>query len=466
MTTKQNKIKKLTPSQENAILRKQLEEAKNELHEGQKLQKGVSSQTIKTSPGKQEITTKFMKSFSPFAMISLLGTLLTYGHKLPIIGKIIRRISIIYARTTIWKLLVKLRKAFIVMNAIIGIYLLIHITGFNQDNIIGGISGIGYAYIDMITSFFKKLFTWIFDLFDTKIVPKPPADINNGWKWWGPKENTWAASPMNDPFKAMLDLSKSQEIYKTPYSSGSDWHIPNWLWYTGVALLSLGVLYVGCKLLLEYSPWFAPTIDKGKGPVLPGNTPDPGNAPDPGNIPNPENMGSPSSTTSNFINSIAWFGIKAYGIQRSVISALNPITYISSYMDNKENYENFVHSQLYPDNNNPTATPNRALYPYTHNNPYNSIFTKIRHFFLGESNSELEQRLQNKNASIINFNTKYNPPSETVTDLQASSSTGITGVDGLGLGFNPPVSENLVTEQSRLRGVYKKLGHQMFSKHH
>ena len=76
----------------------------------------------------------------------------------------------------------------------------------------------GYAYIELITSFFKRCFNWIYNLFDTKIVPKPPDHF------WGPKQQTWHMDPMNDSYKKIVELSKHQEFFKSPFSpSSSSW---------------------------------------------------------------------------------------------------------------------------------------------------------------------------------------------------------------------------------------------------
>ena len=54
-----------------------------------------------------------------------------------------------------WQLIIKIRKLFIIINALIGVYAVIHISGFSFDNIIGGISGLGSTYVELITNFFS-----------------------------------------------------------------------------------------------------------------------------------------------------------------------------------------------------------------------------------------------------------------------------------------------------------------------
>ena len=179
----------------------------------------------------------------------MLTTIITYGHKIPFIAKIINLLSLWYGRTTWWKLLVILRKVFIVINAIIGVLSVFWISGFSTDNLIAGFYGIGYTYMEMLTSFSKRLFNWFFELFDCKIVPKspkPPVNYNPLWKWWGPKENTWVSG--DDTFKKIMDLSRgldySNSNTKSDVDSTSSGSIPNWLWYAGISVLSAGVIYI------------------------------------------------------------------------------------------------------------------------------------------------------------------------------------------------------------------------------
>ena len=120
-----------------------------------------------------------LKAFSPFTF--LISGLLAYGSKIPVISKATKVLSIWYGRTTWWKMLIYLRKCFIVINAIIGVYTVFRITGFSTDNVIAGIAGLGGTYVEMFTSFVKRLYRW-FHFLDFKVVPKPSDS------WW-PGEN-------------------------------------------------------------------------------------------------------------------------------------------------------------------------------------------------------------------------------------------------------------------------------------
>lgn len=153
----------------------------------------------------------------------IVTTILTYGHKIPIIGRVIKILQFWYGRTTWWKILITARKFFIVFNAIIGVLTVFKISGFSSDNLIAGLYCVGYSYFDMLTSFIKRLFTWFLNKLDLDIIPaipsgsKPSGPGSSGPRWWwpfgggqaeiasassswvgGPKQQTWHTSPMND----------------------------------------------------------------------------------------------------------------------------------------------------------------------------------------------------------------------------------------------------------------------------
>ena len=96
------------------------------------------------------------------------------GNRIPGISKILKLIAFWYGRSTWWKLIIKLRKAFVIINAFIGVYTVFKITGFGSDNIIAGVSGLGATYLEMLISFTKRLFYTIADFFDYKIIPNTP----------------------------------------------------------------------------------------------------------------------------------------------------------------------------------------------------------------------------------------------------------------------------------------------------
>jgi len=86
----------------------------------------------KTSKGKTstETTNDIKHSYiqnlhmkSTMFMLWIFTAVLSYAHKIPYIKQLVSVLSLMYGRTTIWKILVKIRKAFILFNAAIGVYL-------------------------------------------------------------------------------------------------------------------------------------------------------------------------------------------------------------------------------------------------------------------------------------------------------------------------------------------------------
>jgi hypothetical protein len=170
-----------------------LKKLKAELDNMKSKQPTVSSQTITTDKtGKHNIVTRFYRK-SSLPVFWIFSTLLTYGNKIPIISKILKGLKWWYGRTTWWKLLVSMRKMFIIFNALLGVYTVFKMSGFSTDNLIGGFYGLGHTYVEMLSSFTKRLFNWFVELFDHKIVPKPPTDPSTPplWKWWEYKESRW-----------------------------------------------------------------------------------------------------------------------------------------------------------------------------------------------------------------------------------------------------------------------------------
>jgi hypothetical protein len=69
--------------------------------------------------------------------------LLGYIHKIPFIGRILSLLGLYYKRSSIWLMLVKIRKIFVVFNALIGVYMVFKSVGFSTDNLIIGFTAVG-----------------------------------------------------------------------------------------------------------------------------------------------------------------------------------------------------------------------------------------------------------------------------------------------------------------------------------
>jgi hypothetical protein len=116
-------------------------------------------------------------------ILFIITSLLSYGHKIPFISKIINLLSLWYGKTTWWKLLIKARKIFVICNAMIGVYTVLKISGFSSDNLVSGVFLMGYTYYEMFMSSISRLFHWLSKFFDyvTPDVPKPKPTIHMPW---------------------------------------------------------------------------------------------------------------------------------------------------------------------------------------------------------------------------------------------------------------------------------------------
>jgi len=145
-------------------------------------------------------------------LLYIISGILAYAHKIPFLGKFISILSFWYGKTTIWKILVKVRKIFIICNAIIGVLMVYKTVGFSSDNILAGFAGMGHTYLEMLTNLTKRMFNWFVDLFDHKIVPNVPSNNPKPY-FWSPRgidmafyqkvpklesiPNEWVTNPFN-----------------------------------------------------------------------------------------------------------------------------------------------------------------------------------------------------------------------------------------------------------------------------
>jgi len=117
---------------------------------------------------------------SSMFMLWIVSAVLSFANKVPYIRKVITGLSLIYGRTTIWKVLVKLRKLFIMFNAAIGVFMVFKTVGFGYENVLAGFVGMGHSYLEIFTNFTKRLFQWFVELFDHKVIPNVPGDNTSG----------------------------------------------------------------------------------------------------------------------------------------------------------------------------------------------------------------------------------------------------------------------------------------------
>jgi hypothetical protein len=186
---------------------------------------------------------------------------LSYGHKIPYIGRFITFIGAMYARTTIVKILIKLRKIFIVFNAIIGVYLVFKSVGFSTDNLIIGFLAVGETYFQSLITLSSKLFHWFVELFDHKLVPNVSGD--NGGTWFSkpntPKSNNSLIIPSNLKLPDILDTPgfSLRNLYKDGIPSTRSWYSfitdTNTWWWITVSAATFGVIYLGYSIYSDPS---------------------------------------------------------------------------------------------------------------------------------------------------------------------------------------------------------------------
>lgn len=410
----------------------------------------------------QEIKNSYIQNLhmkSSMFTLWLITGILSYAHKIPFIGRILTLLSMYYGRTTIWKVLVKLRKAFVAFNAIIGVYMVYKSVGFGFDNILAGFAGMGEMYIQMLYNFSKKLFNWFFELFDYKVVPNIPGDPSL------PSKPSRPIIPGNN-LPSILDLNfpkdiprvekepwyeSLRELYKQPTVNinVNPWYkdLSTWLWIGSIAG-TIGICYVGYKIIFDplfisddsffsFLNRFNSRGDGGGGPNL-------GGAPDI-ELTSPSSGGSitPIASGSNSSRSLTF-------LLKSGIRKLNPYYWLSSTVDVEASRNLFMDNQLN------VNTYDRRFYPYTEYNPYDPIYLRVKHLIFGESASELNTRMSMKRNILNNMvpiavGEHLSVPNSPMAGNWgfASNSPILSGLPALSEVFNPASSvvENATTSQ-------------------
>ena len=331
-----------------------------------------------------------------FPSLFIISSILSYGHKIPIIGKFINKLSTWYGKTTIWMLLIYLRKLIVIFHAILGVYGIIAISGFSYDNIIAGFMSLGATYMEVLTNMVYKLYNFLFNLFDNKLIPNVPTNSSGSGWWWGPKQNTWFGKSMapESPFSKIMDMSKSQDFYRTPYTKNNyslfniDLGIPTWVWYTLGALLVAGIAYTGYHWYHDQTIAETIKLAKGKAVAAAGDL-----------DPQDTEIKLDAGSSSNAITSL--LTVTGNYISRTtskIVSITNPFNYFPT----SNQRETALHEFLTKQSNMLTAE--RQYYPFTENNPFDPWYTKYHLSFFGESAGERSARLELANHFDEEFN--------------------------------------------------------------
>lgn len=362
-----------------------------------------------------------------------LGTaILSYGSKIPYIKYIISVLSVMYGRTTIWKVLVKLRKIFIMFNAVIGVYMVFKTVGFSYDNLLAGFVGMGHSYLEIFTNFTKRMFHWFVELFDHRIIPNVPGENGIGT---GPKsKNIWLPKGIeSNSFYPKPNVEESlRKSYNSLFSinvepAPSSWYkdLPTWLWVGGLiagGAVIVGTVYVIYKFIQD--PLLISNIGNSEG------TADAVNA-----AANVRTTVTPASP-GGFEEVVE--GSKAFKIVKSISSGLkklNPAYWFLTSNDTTEAAKAFMSLQQ-------TDKCELKLFPYTAVNPYDSWIKRMRINYLGEFTFE---RIDRK-ALAQSFRTAVFAPIEIASQPVASGSGAGTTLQvtphvatvGLGLSLEQP----------------------------
>jgi hypothetical protein len=346
--------------------------------------------------------------------------ILAYAHKIPFIGRIITLLSIWYGRTTIWKILLKIRKAFIAFNAVIGVYMVYKSIGFGMDNILAGFTAMGHTYLEILINFTKRLFNWIFELFDHKIVP----NVSNNSSRWPFTFNTpdspsmWPLSQPKPNESVVDNILNSPKSLRETYGKGmfnitvntTPWYrdLSTWLWFgtiAGGAILTLGTGVFIYKFITD--PLFINDWSKGS-PTT--NI----NPPTPEEIVKGATKGAAKAVASAPIElkeaRAAGLVSNLTALGNSTSMALgyitNPISKGLSYLNpsywfmsdpNVSNSEAFYQRQW------ELTTYDDRFYPFTNINPNESWIQRMRVVLFGETAKELEIRLIDKNYALREY---------------------------------------------------------------
>jgi hypothetical protein len=404
-----------------------------------KQNKGHANNELKTS-----IINKLFKQSSMLHLWLITG-ILGYARKLPFLSKIISWLSLWYGRTTIWKILGKTRKLFVIFNALIGVYAMFKAVGFNFDNMLIGFMAMGHAYFEVLGNLTNKLFNWFLNLFDQRIVPNIPNNKPNN-----PSKSVidYITSPIEkikspvskDAWNPVLNGELPKISLRDLYMKGSPtidispWYrdTGTWLYIVGIGC-SLGLFYLSYKIYSDPSWIFSifSTPD-----VVSPTTPKAG----PSNLPLDFTSRpiSPDITMSNNISK--GIGSILTGVTKPISyikQKLNPFSYVSTSTEINNQYQTFMDLQ-----NNPVSA-DRRYYPFTEVNPFLPWYKKLKVAVFGEGTFDSLQRLKDKTyadriyESITISKGKYKMVEGLTPSTTPIPGTSTPGWASVGVGIKP-----------------------------
>ena len=250
----------------------------------------------------------------------------------------------------------------------------------------------GHTYFEVLGNLTNKLFNWLLNLFDRKIVPNLPNTkpgntkstldyiLSSTEKANGPiPKDVW--NPLS--YKTEVPTFSLRDIYMkgSPNIDITPWYKDSstWLWIVGIGC-TLGIAYFGYKLYTD-PLWFI--FNTPSSPTVTPTTPTP-----PTNIPLPP---SPEITLTDKVtkgaSSIVLGIVKPFSY---IKNKLNPFSYVVPSAELNDLFQTFMDYQ-----NNP-ATADRRYYPFTEINPFLPWYKKVKVAVLGEGTFDALQRLKDK----------------------------------------------------------------------
>lgn len=344
---------------------KELKSQKAELKNSTK--SSATHKVVINKKGGRKTTTRF--KFGGFPSLLLISTIFSYAHKIPILSKILKKITIWYGRTTWLKLILKIRKWFVYLNALILIIALAKLVNFSSDNIIAGCYSIGVSYLQLLKSNITLLWDFFCNILD-RIIPRPPSppskpSISEGaWRFIDPTHKSTGSSNININIEESL-----RNMYK------HNMNIPQRSYYNIVTDFIfdhyksiLGILVVGSIITLSshygiFDGYFRSTVQT----VGTGNT-------IANQIITPE--------THRMLNPEADPSIlgKSYRTLNVIKETLDPRNWVESHSSRQNRYNDFIAYQT-----SGGQRGNLLYYPFTEYHPYDNISTRWYKHFIGES---------------------------------------------------------------------------------
>lgn len=181
---------------------------------------------------------------------------------------------LVTGKTSFLRVLVILRKIFIVTNALIGMWLMFKITGWSQGSFLSAFAAIGTTYMETFAYFLNRAFNWIYNLLDSNVVPDiprgpNPSNLNSNLSPY----NGWSVKPMTDNgIMSTADTARSwySQLINPPQITSDPWYYSWKTW--GVILgsvVTIGAIYYGYGYI---SSWLlaadGSAVNKGKAPQI------------------------------------------------------------------------------------------------------------------------------------------------------------------------------------------------------